>query len=104
MILDLSVFQEETLDITMMNGEVLHIKKPEQRMVIELIKFRKLREDANAKKVLRALNDVTALILNSNTDGVYLERETIDALSVDIKLAIVNAYTKFILKLQANPT
>ena len=84
MILDLSVFQEETLDIT--------------------IKFRKLREDANAKKVLRALNEVTALILNSNTDGVYLERETIDALSVDIKLAIVNAYTKFILKLQANPT
>ena len=104
MILDLSVFQEETLDITMMNGEVLHIKKPEQRMVIELIKFRTLREDANAKKVLRALNDITALILNSNTDGVEFERETIDALSVDIKLAIVNAYTKFLLKLQANPT
>ena len=75
MILDLSVFQPETLDITMLNGKVIHIKKPEQGMVIELFKFRKLSEDANAKKAIRALNDMTALILNNNEDDVHFDRK-----------------------------
>nr|DAU96699.1 MAG TPA: hypothetical protein [Caudoviricetes sp.] len=104
MILDLSVFQPETLDITMLNGEVIHIKKPEQGMVIELFKFRKLSEDANAKKAIRALNDMTALILNNNEDDVHFDRKSIEALSIDVKLAIVNAFTKFVLKVQSNPT
>ena len=104
MILDLSVFQPETLDITMMDGTQLHIPKPDQGRVIELIKFRSIKEDTNAKRAIRALNDMTALILNSNTDGISIQRRSIEQMSVEIQLAIVNAYTQFILKLQSNPT
>ena len=47
-ILDLSVFKEETLDITMPDGKVIHITKPTQQMVIRMLGFRVL----NARTIL----------------------------------------------------
>ena len=104
MILDLSVFREETLDITMMDGQVIHVRKPGQGMVIELIKLRDINEHTEAEKALAALDGLTAMILNDNTDGVHFEPESVRKLSLKVKQAILNAYTAFMLELQGNPT
>ena len=104
MILDLSVFKEETLDITMMNGQVIHVRKPGQGMVIAMIKLRDIDEHTEAEKALAALDGLTAMILNDNTDGARFAPEEVQKLSLKVKQAIVNAYTAFMLELQGNPT
>lgn len=104
MILDLSVFKEETLDITMMDGQVIHVRKPGQGMVIELIKLRDIDEHTEAEKALAALDRLTAMILNDNTDGARFAPKEVQKLSLKVKQAILNAYTKFMLELQGNPT
>lgn len=38
-ILDLSVFSEDTLDITMPDGFLLHVKKPTQSIVISMMEL-----------------------------------------------------------------
>lgn len=102
-ILDLSVFMEETLDIKMLDGQMLHIKKPEQRMVIEMMKFREIGDDTAPEKVTAALNRMVWMILNNNQEGVWIGAEAIDALSMDMKSGILTAYAQFATRLQQNP-
>ena len=103
MILDLRAFVDETLDITMATGRVLHIPKASQKMVIEIMKLKTIDESTPAEEAERALNKLTGDILNSNIDGVIIASESIAELSEQMKLAIVDAYTRFIKKIQSNP-
>lgn len=103
-ILDLSVFQEETLDIKTADGQVLNIPKPSQKMVIELMKFKTIDENSEPAKVVDALDRMSGLILNSNTNGIKFEKSSIVALSMDAKAAILKAYAEFAAGLQSDPT
>lgn len=103
-ILDLSVFQEETLDIKTADGRLLHIPKPSQRLVIELMKFREIDDDTPAEEIVAELNRMAGLILNSNREGVKFDSANIAALSADAKTAILTAFSGFATRLQSNPT
>ena len=46
--LDLTVFQEETFEVRLSEEETLHVKKPSQRLVIDLMNYEK---EFNNKKV-----------------------------------------------------
>ena len=58
----------------------------------------------SVEKALAALDGLTAMILNDNTDGVHFATESVRKLSLKVKQAILNAYTAFMLELQGNPT
>ncbi len=103
MILDLTVFKKETLDIKMMDGQVLHIRKPSQNMVIEIIKFRDINMNAGAEKIVAASDSLVLMILNDNTDGVTMDAKSVAALDYEIKVAILEGYAAFVNKVQSNP-
>lgn len=103
-ILDLSMFLEETLDIKMLDGRVLHIRKPPQRTIIEMMKFREIDENTDPDAVMAALDRMTGLILNNNEDGLRFNADAIAGLSTDMKNAILTEYAKFAARLQQNPT
>ena len=104
MILDLTVFKRETLDITRMDGQKIHVKKPSQNMVIEIIKFRDINTKTAPEKTIAAVDDFVTMVLNDNTDGIKFARESVAAIDLDIKLEIIKAYTSFMVKVQSDPT
>lgn len=104
MVLDLKAFLDETLDISMADGETLRIPKPSQRMLIKIMGFREIGDDTPPEKVTEALNDMTHEVLNSNIDDIQIDMSSIIAMSDGVKLKILTAYTEFMREVQANPT
>lgn len=104
MILDLSAYTEETADITMADGNVLHLKKPTELMVIHLLSLKDVNEDSEPLEIMTTLNRITQEILNCNADGVTFDLKSVSALSTDRKTAIVKAYSDWANALRANPT
>lgn len=103
-ILDLSVFQEETADIRLQGGVVVHLKKPSQRMVIHMIQMRDMDETKPPELILATLDRMTAEILNNNADGVAFSPAVVAEMATDVKVGIVQAYSDWAARLQANPT
>ena len=103
-ILDLSAYAEETADIRLADGNILHLAKPTEALVIELLKLRDVDASSDGVALLDALNRVTLAVLNNNCDGVTFDRDGVARLPMDQKCAIIGAYTDFATRLQANPT
>lgn len=103
MILDLTVFDEETLDIVM-KERTLHVRKPTERMLIETIRLKDVSEDMDPAEAIAKLNMLIWKILNNNTDGIEFEMRSVAALSRELKEKIAYAYVDFIKKIQRNPT
>lgn len=104
MILDLKAFVDETLDISLADGKILHVPKPSQKMVLKILALHTIDADTPEEKAQEALNTLVHDILNSNIDGVSISLESVQALGENSKIAITNAYSEFMKKLQANPT
>lgn len=102
-ILDLTVFQEETLDITMPDGKLLHIIKPSQKMVIEMLKLKGIKADDDAEKIVKAFNSMVWCVLNSNDCGAKYDMAYVEQMPLKMKTAVINAYGEFIAGIQANP-
>lgn len=103
MVLDLSVFVEETLDVKMTDGSMLHLKKPDQGLVIAMIALKNLNDNTPPEAALAVLNNIVLRILNHNSDGIEFTKESIGALTLDMKSAILSAYSDWTVKLQQNP-
>lgn len=103
-ILDLSVYREQTLDIRTEDGKLLHITKPSEAMIIELMQFREINDDTPPAEIIAALDRITTLILNHNKEKITFNESDISALSMEAKTAILSAYSKFATELQSNPT
>ena len=103
-VLDLSVYKQETLDITMPDGALLHVRKPTQAMLIKMLNMRDVDEKASSKRIAGVIDDFVLGVLNSNTDGRTLVQKDLDVLTLEMKTAIIDAYSTFAYDLQANPT
>lgn len=103
MILDLKPFVDETLDIKMADGAVLRIPKPSQKMVIKILNLDTIDENTPEEKALEALNALAGDILNSNIDAAVITADSVAQMGLESKIAIINAYTQFMRKLQADP-
>lgn len=98
--LDLSLFVNQTLDITLPNGEVIKIKKPTEKGVMKLMALQNIEED----KAFEAMNELVMFILNSNKEGKEITQDWIDDnLDWSMKTAVIQAYSEFINELQSNP-
>ena len=103
-VLDLSVYRQETLDITMPDGALLHIRKPTQAMLIKMLSMRDVDENAPSERIAGAIDGFVLAVLNSNIDGRTFAQKDADALTLEMKTAVIDAYSAFSYELQANPT
>lgn len=103
MVIDLSVFEDQTLDLKLPDGTLLKIQKPTQRMVIEMLKFKKL-DVKNPDAVIKAVDSVVSMILNNNENIKTFTQDDIDkVLNFSMKMAIIQGYSEFIIKVQSDP-
>lgn len=103
-ILDLSVFAEETLDIRMADGKMLHLRKPTQALAIAMVHLRNLKDDTPPESALAAQNAVVTKIMNHNADGLAFTPASVEALTLPVKNAILSGYAEFAQELTANPS
>lgn len=103
-ILDLSVFDEETLDLKTADGHIIHLKKPTQALAIAMLQLRSLSDKTTPEAALAIQNSVVLKIMNNNADGIAFTPESVAALTLAVKNAIVKEYADFASELQANPT
>ena len=103
-ILDLAAFSEETLDIRMDDGRIIHLKKPTQALAIAMLQLRHMNDNTPPEAALAMQNNVVHKIMNHNADGVAFSFESIAALTLPVKNAIVAGYAGFAQELVENPT
>lgn len=102
-ILDLSVYQEETFDITFPDGEIVKVRKPTQAVVIEMMRLSH-QNQAYQEEIIEGMVDLCAVILNNNIDGKKYEKDFIvTTLDFIMIAAIVKGYTDWTKELQSNP-
>lgn len=102
-ILDLSAFDEETLDVKTKEGHIIHLKKPTQGLAIAMLQLRSLNEKTAPEAALAIQNSVVLKIMNNNADGIQFTPESVAALTLATKNGIVKEYADFASELQANP-
>lgn len=97
-IFDLNVFEEETLDVKFSAGEIVRIKKPTEKMIIELIKLqdKQLKGDLSVDEQLTIINDVLYMFIRNNADNKKYDRSIIEDLQFNVKIALIKAITDFI--------
>lgn len=103
-ILDLTQFQEKFMEMKLLDGSELNLKKPTQAIVISLMAFeqkaKECKKDVN--KMLTLMDDMMILILNHNKEGrVFSMADLGDSYTFEIQMAIIQAYTKFMNELNS---
>lgn len=104
--LDLTVLVEKCFEIKMPNGEVVSIKKPTQRMALDLSNNKELIEAEKNKdneKVIKIINDRVMIVLNHNKEGRVFKAEELTDLNLDIIKLIVEGYLQWVKDLNNNP-
>lgn len=102
--LDLSVYAENTWEVTMPEGEVLQIKKPTQKQLILLNGYDiKLNEAKDVEDKFKVLNEVATFIVNNNKSDKKYETSYFEDMQIDILYAIYFGYQEFITEVMSNP-
>lgn len=101
--LDLSVFEEQYLDVKLADGRLLQLCKPTQAIVINMLKFQNINENTNPNEIIDAVDEITFDILSTDKDGLVVTKETVAEMNLRMKLALIQEYGKFISEVQSNP-
>lgn len=102
--LDLSVYSENTWEVTMPTGEVLQIKKPTQKQLIVLNGYdKKMAEAKDVEDKLKVLNEVAIFIINNNKSDKKYEVSYFEDTQIDVLYAIYYGYQEFVTEVMANP-
>ena len=103
--LDLTVFQEETFEVRLNKDEVLHIKKPSQRLVIDLMNYEKeFNNKKDPKKVVSSFVSLIVKILNNNTEGKVFNNEFVEnQFSFEIGVLCIKSYVDFVSEVNSDP-
>lgn len=113
-ILDLSIYEEDTLDIKTIKGNTIRVKKPTEELAIKLISYqtqasnmneKDLKDNKNIKKLIDMLKDLIKSILNNNKDEIIIDDKYLKENDINyaMELAIMNAYTEFMSEITSNP-
>ncbi|MCR3760422.1 hypothetical protein KYB31_15700 [Clostridium felsineum] len=113
-ILDLSIYEEDTLDIKTPKGNMIHVKKPTEELAIKLLSYQSkvekmndkdLEKQENVKKLTDMLKDLVKSILSNNKDDVKITDEwlKIEDINYSMKIAILSSYTKYMSEMTSNP-
>lgn len=113
-ILDLGIYEDETLDIKTPKGDILHVKKPTEELAIKLLSCQTkvagineedLKDGKDIKKLMDMLKDLVKTILSNNKDGINITDEWLkgEGINYSMEIAIMNAYTEFMSEITSNP-
>lgn len=102
--LDLTMFDSNTWDVTLPNGDVVNVKKPTQKMFVLLEqKIKKVSSETDTLKQLDKLIDLTELILSNNKGNIKIDKSVLESLTVDMLHAIYYGYMQFVHEIASNP-
>ena len=102
--LDLSVYEENVWEVTMIDGTQLHIKKPTQKQLILLNGYDvKLGEVKTFEDKIKTLNEVALFILNNNKEDKKYKVKDLEDMQMDILYAIYFGYGEFVQEAMSNP-
>ncbi|MCQ2330397.1 MAG: hypothetical protein MJZ55_00235 [Paludibacteraceae bacterium] len=93
--LDLSAFIEKTLEIIMVDGTVINLKRPTKAIVL-MIQAAQESEATDYTQIVHAA-------LNHNVEGVKIDIDTVKQMPDLMKAAIVREYFGFLRELIDNP-
>lgn len=98
--LDLSVYEQKYLDLILFDKSIIHLKKPTQRLAIEMASLPQYLLEIDLNVIVTALNDVLINILNNNREGRIFTLADIDNWEIELKNAVLEAYQAFLFELQ----
>ena len=102
-ILDLSVYKEDTFDITFPDGEVINVRKPTQAVVIEMMRMSQFNKE-NQEEMIEAMVELCVSILNNNKNARQFDCDEINRrLDFIMVAAIIKGYSDWTQELQSNP-
>lgn len=106
--LDLSVFKEKTFELKLFDGEVLNLKRPSHRMVIEMMGYEQTFKDKknhkNVDKMVNTFSQMLLDILNSNTQGRVFDLEFVEEnFDFNLGMLVVESYMEFVQEINSNP-
>lgn len=113
-ILDLSIYEEDTLDIKTPKGNTIHVKKPTEELSIKLISYEvkaarmkeeDIKDENDIKKLMNMPKDLAKDILNNNTDDIEITDEWLkeNNINYDMKIAILSNFMEFMSEITSNP-
>ncbi|SMC17189.1 hypothetical protein SAMN02745134_00251 [Clostridium acidisoli DSM 12555] len=113
-ILDLSIYEEDTLDIKTPKGNTIRVKKPTEEISIKLISYQSkaqkitesdLADETNIINLMNMLKDLTKSILSNNKDQIEINDEYLkeNDINYSMELAIMGAYTEFMSEVVSDP-
>lgn len=104
--LDLSVLKDKTYDIKLENGEMLHIKKPTQRLMKYVTEIHRLNvtDGLTEEDKVDKIFEFVVTIFNHNTDDKKFKKPQIeDMFDISIASYIVQDYLNFTTKILSDP-
>lgn len=103
--LDLSVLKEKYWELKMFDGEVLLIKRPSQKMVIDMMGYEDtFKKEENPRLKIDAFVGMLSQILNNNVSGKKYSDDYISAVfDFSIGMAVVQNYMEFAGEINSNP-
>ncbi len=92
--LDLTTLNGNLYDIKLLDGTVLHLKRPNQSMVQYLVDIKGLHEGTGDEKaLLKAFASFFARILNRNAEGIAYDAEDLEEdYDYETILYVINDY------------
>lgn len=104
--LDLSVFQREYLEVKLFDGTTIHIAKPSQRLVIDMMALQQKFTDcsideSDIQSALTDFNDIICKILNNNKEEKKFTIKYIENnFDLEIGNVFINEYMDFVNQIQ----
>lgn len=113
-ILDLSIYEEETLDITTPKMNILHVKKPTEELAIKLISYqtkaqeiqgKENADEKDIKELMDFLRKLTGDILSYNTDGIIVDEAYMKENNIyySLQVVILNTYSSWMNEIINDP-
>lgn len=102
--LDLQAFQEKTFEVKLVDGTIINLRKPSQKLVIDIMAYEEKLKDKNIKVVIESFVGLMVDILNNNTDGRKFNKAYVEKyFSLDLGKIFLEAYIDFVQEIQADP-
>lgn len=103
--LDLSVLSGRTWELRLFDGSIINIRKPSQKMVMEMMLYERLFKEAGREaEKIEKLAELVRDILNNNTDGKEFTKDFVNSeFSFDIAFAVIKGYMEFTQELNSDP-
>lgn len=114
-VLDINVYTNKNLEIRLpdnaakafnLDGDIIYIVKPTQRMVIEVLKYQQALTTKNAELILKTAVELTTEIFKTVRGGYKSERrvkEFVNELPYQALTAIIGEYIAFMNEVKSDP-